>query len=89
MSLVPSPEFQVEQYKKRDWVQYVLDGCADKQKAFDNWMKRDMLFAKRVIEDCKGNKNYCVVNDGEIPINNLVRKVETCFLLNDTNNVKK
>ncbi len=89
LSLIPTPPFQVENYKKRTWVNDVLEGCYDKEKAFDNWMKRDMLFAKHVLEECEIGKEYCIINDGDITIEDIVRKVEIHFLLNDTDNVKK
>lgn len=43
---------------------YILEGCSDKQKAFDNWMKRDILFAKQVKEECEKSGVPCIVNDG-------------------------
>lgn len=48
IALVPSPDFQVSRYRQREWVPYVLKGCRDPEKAFDNWMRRDMLFAAQV-----------------------------------------
>lgn len=48
ISIVPTADFQISHYKEREWVPYVLEGCSDKQQAFDNWMERDILFAKQV-----------------------------------------
>lgn len=64
ISIVPTPEFQVSHYRKREWVPYVLEGCSDKERAFDNWMKRDILFAAHVKGECGENGIPCIVNDG-------------------------
>ena len=64
ISIVPTPEFQISHYKERGWVTYVLEGCSDKNQAFDRWMKRDILFAKQVIKDCEENEIPCIINDG-------------------------
>ena len=64
ITIIPTAEFQVSHYKEREWVPYVLEGCSDKQKAFDNWMERDILFAKRVRAECDEYSIPCIVNDG-------------------------
>lgn len=64
IAIVPTPEFQISHYKEREWVQYILEGCSDKKKAFDNWMERDVLFAREVMKKCEENKVACLVNDG-------------------------
>ena len=64
ITLVPSPDFQVSHYREREWVPYVLEGCSDKEKAFDNWMKRDMLFAQQIQTECAASGIPCKVNDG-------------------------
>ncbi len=45
ISIVPTPAFQISHYREREWVPYILRDCTDREKAFDNWMKRDILFA--------------------------------------------
>lgn len=62
--MFPTSEFQTFHYKEREWVEYVLEGCSDKNQAFDNWMKRDILFAKQVKKECEENGIPCIVNDG-------------------------
>lgn len=51
--IVPTCDFQIEKYSKRERVPYVLEGCSDKEKAFDNWMKRDIMFAKYAAENAE------------------------------------
>ncbi len=80
MFLTPSAEFQVSHYKQRDWIKYVLENCSDKEKAFNNWMKRDILFANYVRKTC-GEKYFSVVNDGSLGVEELIAKVENYFKL--------
>ena len=81
LCIVPSPEFQISHYKEREWVSYVLEGCSDKQKAFDNWMQRDILFAKQVKKECAENAIPCIVNDGTRSVDEMYLWVqETAFL---------
>ncbi len=47
--LVPTKEFQREKYALRTWVSQILEGVSDKQRAFENWMKRDELFAEAMF----------------------------------------
>ena len=44
--LIPSAEFQVAHYSKRDWVRGVLAQCSEPEVAFRNWMERDIRFAQ-------------------------------------------
>ena len=39
---------QVQAACEEKGIPYILEGCSDKQQAFDNWMKRDILFAGQV-----------------------------------------
>lgn len=62
--IVPTPEFQISHYKMRKWVSYVLKDCTDEKLAFDNWMQRDIMFARQINEMCKANGIPCIINDG-------------------------
>lgn len=79
--MVPTEEFQLEYYKRRDWIPYVLEGCTDKEKAFDNWMKRDIKFAKEVAEEVRVNERNLIINDGSKSLDNNLKKVEYFFKL--------
>lgn len=83
ITIVPTPEFQTLHYKKREWVPYVLEGCSDKEKSFDNWMKRDILFAKQIIEECKDSNVPCIVNDGKRTEEELFYTVDKFFPFSD------
>jgi hypothetical protein len=75
VNITSTPEFQISHYKERPWVPYVLEGCSDKEKAFINWMNRDILFAYEVREQCNQMGYQAFVNDGSISIDELVKKV--------------
>ncbi|MBM7551399.1 hypothetical protein [Thalassobacillus pellis] len=47
---VPAPEFQVNHFSKREWIDRILQKYDDPEKAFSNWMKRDMKFAEQISE---------------------------------------
>ncbi|MEC0282675.1 hypothetical protein SAMN04489762_3012 [Terribacillus saccharophilus] len=51
--MVPTPEFQIEHYKKREWIHRILDQYDDPGLAFSNWMERDSGFGKRVAKQAE------------------------------------
>jgi hypothetical protein len=79
MAVIPEPNFQIAHYSQREWVPFVLDGCSDKEKAFFNWMQRDILFAQRVERECKQEGYYYIVNNGEKSIEELAHAVSSRF----------
>ncbi len=81
ISIVPTPAFQISHYREREWVPYILRDCADQEKAFDNWMKRDILFAEKVKAECENRKIPCLVNDGTRTEEEMFATVEKLFAL--------
>lgn len=79
LSITPEKEFQISHFRKRDFVPYVLKGCMDMEKAFDNWMGRDILFAREVQKQCHANQYVSVINDGSIGIDEMVHRVAVHF----------
>ncbi len=79
ISITPTEEFQLFHYRKREYVPYILEGCSDIEKAFRNWMNRDILFAQEVQRQCREEKYVSIVNDGEMEIYELVGKVTSHF----------
>lgn len=71
VTIVPSPEFQISHYREREWVPYVLEGCSDKDKAFDYWMQRDILFAQQIQAECVTSGIPYKVNDGSESVEQL------------------
>lgn len=73
--VVPTAEFQLNKYAEREWVSYYLSDSKDKDLAYDNWMKRDIEFAKIVLEDAT-NKGYSsILVDGSNSIEQNYAKV--------------
>ncbi|MDE5778989.1 MAG: hypothetical protein K2I10_10870 [Lachnospiraceae bacterium] len=81
ISIIPTPDFQISHYKEREWVPYILEGCSDKQQAFNNWMERDILFAKQVKVECEENVVPCIVNDGSRTQDEMFNIVKELFNL--------
>lgn len=51
--IVPSKEFQVRKYAERTWRKIFLRGCKDPDIAFYNWMERDYLFGRYILDEAK------------------------------------
>lgn len=83
LSMTPAKEFQVFHFRNRPFVPYVLKGCRDMEKAFRNWMDRDILFAQEVQKQCREYKYLSIVNDGNVTINELVDQVTKHFGLDE------
>ena len=81
--LVPSREFQIREYSKRPWIEYVLEGCSDKKAAFSGWMERDTLFALQAAEDARRLGYPVMVNDGTADIEEMYRTVTAHFGLTE------
>ena len=79
LSVTPAKEFQLFHYSKREWVPYVLEGCSDPAKAFENWMNRDIQFAQAVQQQCKELGYASMVNDGERTIEEMIEWVAGHF----------
>lgn len=79
VSITPTEEFQWHHYKQRPWVPYVLEGCKDKEKAFENWMKRDTLFGEYVNKQAKAMGYETFVTDGSIDSNTMFSEVCNLF----------
>ena len=63
--IAPTEEFQREKYAQRPWIGEFLKGCTDPKAAFDNWMSRDVLFAKHVLETAQKTGYAAILVDGE------------------------
>ncbi len=77
--LVPTRVFQMVEYSKRPWIDYVLEGCSDKEAAFANWMERDVQFALRAAADARRRGYPVMVNDGSPEIEDMYRKITGHF----------
>ena len=83
IAITPREDFQIEHYRQREWVPFVLEGCSDKDRAFSNWMKRDILFAKEVQKNCDNERFYSIINNGSVNVDELVAMVVKHFGLGE------
>ena len=79
--IVPTEDFQREKYAQRQWIGEFLKGCTDPKAAFDNWMSRDALFAKHVLEHALKSGYAAIVVDGGRSIDENYEVVKECFEL--------
>lgn len=81
IALVPTKTFQVEHYKQREWVPYILEGCSNKQTAFKNWMDRYALFALEILKQCKIANYNTITIDDTLTIEEVAKRVANNFEL--------
>jgi dephospho-CoA kinase len=79
--IVPTKEFQIDQYNKRQWVEEYLSSCTDKKKAFSNWMERDFMFALSVLDQAKKIGYKTLIVDGGVNVEENLSIVERHFNL--------
>lgn len=79
ISITPTKEFQINHYRKRDFVPLVLKGCSNEETAFCNWMERDVLFAQEVRRQCDKENYVSVINDGNMDLDELVNLAAAHF----------
>lgn len=81
IAIIPSRKFQISRYRQRPWVPQVLQGCADPETAFANWMERDALFAQDVQQQCQQLNYTCLLTDGSIAQEARLEQVASHFRL--------
>lgn len=79
--MVPTSDFQIEHYQKREFVPLILQDCTDRKRAFDNWMKRDILFAKYAAETAGALGYKALWVDGSLPPEAVLDILESHFML--------
>jgi hypothetical protein len=62
--LVPSAAFQRAHYTRRDWAASLVAGLPEPDRAFENWMRRDQVYARWVRAQARrhGYPAYVVEN---------------------------
>jgi hypothetical protein len=63
--VVPTGEFQLHHYQQRAWAKNVVKACSDPERAFLNWMQRDMAFAQHVSREATLRALSLLVVDGQ------------------------
>ena len=77
--MVPTKDFQIEMYSKREWVSDFLADCTDSKAGFVNWMERDTLFGETVKGEAKELGYKCIIVDGKEGIHEIFTRVENHF----------
>ena len=62
---------------------HYLEGCSNKKLAFENWMKRDYLFARSVLKDASQLEYPTLIVDGMKSIDENFKAVEKAFNLSN------
>ncbi len=74
--VVPTAAFQQTHYARRDWRHDVLRDCTDRDRAWRNWMARDVGFARRVARDARERGFRVLVVDGSRSLDDTAFTVE-------------
>lgn len=79
--IVPTSEFQLKKYSERKWVNYYLKDSDNKDLVYNNWMARDISFAKKVYAEAQEFGYNSILVDGENSVVSNVKYVKKCFSL--------
>jgi 2-phosphoglycerate kinase len=77
--IVPTEQFQLHHYSRREWIHDILAQCENPESAFATWMGRDAQFAKIVAEDARRRGFRVIIVDGSRSITELAGQVEEHF----------
>jgi len=79
--LLPSADFQREHYAKREFIKGILAECSAPDAAFENWMQRDIAFARWTASEAKRCHYPYIIVDGSEPIEAVEAQVIAHFRL--------
>lgn len=79
--MVPEEAFQVEKYASRDWAYHLLKDAKDPKIAFDNWMARDMMFAKYIKDEAEKYNYPVFLVDGSKDAETIAKEIMAMFNL--------
>ncbi len=74
--VIPTAEFQLHHYSCRDWTKDIVKDTSDPQQAFQNWMQRDIAFARFVRQEAEQRSLRVLVVDGEDSLAKNIRLVD-------------
>ena len=83
LCLTPTADFQKKHYRQREWVPYVLEGTTNPDKAFENWMQRDILFAQMVRKEALKLGYSSLLTDGSQSENQTMKEVARLLKLSN------
>ncbi|GHO45076.1 hypothetical protein [Ktedonospora formicarum] len=62
--MIPTGEFQRYHYSQRTWAWDAVRGCSDPARAFENWMQRDICFARTIEAEARRRGLKVLMVDG-------------------------
>jgi 2-phosphoglycerate kinase len=80
--LIAPPDLLRHFYNRRNWAFNVLKQCSDPEQAFNNWMERDIAFARHVEDQCRQYHLRCLVSEDKLSIEAKAITVADHFGLN-------
>ena len=87
LCLTPTAAFQKKHYRQREWVPYVLEGTTNPERAFENWMQRDILFAQMVRKEAMKLGYSSLITDGSQSENQTAEEVALLLKLSNKNRI--
>lgn len=79
IAIVPSAEFQLAHYSRREWIGAHLKACSDPQQAFRNWMERDIQYGLHAFAAAEARGLKTLIVDGRKTLAENLAQVETHF----------
>ena len=79
--MVPTPAFQRHHYSQRPWISSILNQCHDPHQAFENWMKRDEMFAQEIARQALFHGYDVITVDGSVDIQAQFDRIRDRFKL--------
>ncbi len=79
MWVVPTREFQLYHYLRRQWSREVVSDCSDPHQAFRNWMGRDIRFAMFVSQEATALHLPVLIAGGQRSLAENIETVERHF----------
>ena len=80
--LIPTSDFQRDYYSQRAWVRGVVEQCSNADVAFNNWMERDVQFAKWIEAEVAELNLQLLKVDGTDTLETNAEVVASHFQLN-------
>jgi uridine kinase len=77
--IVPTETFQKTTYAQRDWIDGILAQCRDPERAFANWMNRDVGFGQWVVDTAVAHNLSTLIVNGQQTITQNAARVASHF----------
>jgi len=77
--LVPTIAFQLRYCSQRPWIKHILKECKDPEQAFENWMMRDHLFGKEILQRARVRNYKTILVNGKQDVDEQYTEVKEYF----------